>query len=356
MKVLVIGGHVTPALAVIDELDKRKQEISFVGRRFANEREKQDSFEYKEVTARKIPFYEMNSGRMQSSLSAQTFLQIWLFIKAFLQSFKVLNKIKPDVVMSFGGYIAFPICLAAFIKGIKIITHEQTLVPGTTNRIIARFAKVVCVSFPESAVYFKNKAVVVGNPIRPELFNEGNPLIDHINKPLVYISGGSLGSHSINVLIEKNLPELLKDFIIIHQTGNIKEYNDFERLSSKQSDSYIVREHISSSELAWIFNKADVCVSRSGANTVFELMAFKKPAVLIPLPWAAHDEQNKQAQLLYKQGVVEIFSQDEDPSKLPQAIHKVYSQKNTYKEHYISLSSYIHNDAAEKITDIILAR
>ncbi len=356
MNVLVTGGHITPALAVIDELQLRNQNIYFVGRRFANEREKEDTFEYKEITARGIPFFNLSTGRLQKSFTPAYFKQIGLFFAAIFRSFHIIQHVKPDVIISFGGYIALPICLVAAMMNIKIITHEQTIEPGSTNRIIAFFAAKVCLSFPESDKYFKVKGVLTGNPLRKNLFEPStHPVIPSTNRPIIFISGGSLGSHSINLIIEQNLAKLVQKFTIIHQTGNIQEFGDSERLSKLQNPHYHVFQHLSTEEISWIYHNASLVISRSGANTIHELIALHKPAVLIPLPWSARNEQKKHAQLLKDHHVAEIFEQDADPEHFYELIEKVYNEREEYINNFRTLQSYFHDDAAQRIVDIALS-
>lgn len=356
MRVLITGGHITPALAVIDELQSRKQDICFVGRRFANEREKLDTFEYKEIASRGISFYDMPSGRLQKSFTLDYIKQIWFFCLALVKSFRLIQKINPEVIISFGGYIAFPVCIAAAIMRKRVVAHEQTIEPGSTNRIIALFAQSMCYSFPESKKYFVNKGVLTGNPIRKSLLRVmGDPVISHIDSPLIFVSGGSLGSHSINLIVEHNLEKLKGKFTIIHQTGNIQEFGDFERLSKLQNARYHVFDHLSTQQMAWIFHNTALIISRAGANTVSEIIAFQKPAILIPLPWSARGEQLKHAQLLKDHHVAEIFTENTPDDQFFGLVERVLRDKDTYIKNFHSLQSYYYADAAEHIVNIALS-
>lgn len=353
MKVLLTGGHVTPALAVIDELRKKKNDLYFVGRKYANRIDRNETFEYKEVKARDIPFFHLETGRLTRLVSITVFNEIGLLLKGLLTSSKILKKVKPDVIISFGGYIALPVAIIGKLHNIPIITHEQTIEPGLSNKLIAKFATKVCVSFPKTKEQFGRKGVVTGNPIRSDVYDIGTPLIQKKGKkPILFVTGGSLGAHRINIHIENILPELLKTFTIIHQTGNVQEYGDFERLSNVAHKGYYPKKHISTEDIGWVLNNANVIVSRSGANTVFEIMALGIPAVLIPLPWSARDEQMKHARFLKKSGVAEVFEQDEDSKVLLNLINSMYKRRPAYLQNFKKIDKLVKRNAARRIVTI----
>lgn len=333
MKILITGGHITTALAVIEELQKHSGvEIFVVGRKFAVDHEKTESFEYNAVKRVTIPFVHLPAGRLTRSLSPYSLISILKFPLGFVYAYSLLIKEKPTCVLSFGGYIALPIAIAAYYLGIPVFTHEQTMKPGSTNRLIARFAQKVFVSFNDAQKFFpQHKTVLTGNPVRSFIKRLEQ---QKTSRPTLLIMGGSLGSHSINMHIEKLLEELTKTFVIIHQTGNVAQYGDYERMKAKESESYKVFEHFDDQQLVTYYSQSSVVVSRAGANTVCELIILEKPSVLIPLPWAANDEQQAQADFMQKQGVSETFNQNDDSTILLQKIHFVYSKIDTYKQNF----------------------
>lgn len=354
MKILITGGHMSPALAVIDALLQKEKNNSllFVGRKYTDKKKHDISLEYKEVTQRHISFIHLDTGRLTWILSWHTIRQFFQIGKGFLQSWQIITKHKPDVILSFGGYIALPIAYAAWVHQIPIYTHEQTIQPGLANKLIARIAKKICVSFPETKKFFpKEKVIVSGNPLRAEIFSPHQAHPKKKAKPLIYITGGSLGSHSVNTHIIQIIQNLVKEYIIIHQTGNVTEYNDYKKaqnirnaLPQKQQNNYIIKKHIPSHEIGNILKQADLVVGRSGANTFFELIALQKPSVLIPLPWASHGEQEKHAMILKKASVAEIFYQTDESKNLLSSIHTILSRKNTMQEAFTQLQKkYIHH-------------
>ncbi len=362
-KILITGGHVTPALAVIDRIKERSKytHLVFVGRKYTSESEKQiESFEYKEVTARKIPFIHISTGRLTRIFALRSFASVFQIPQGFISAWRILKEEKPEAVLSFGGYIALPIAICAKLMGIKVYTHEQTIAPGIANKYIAKFADTIFLSFPESALYFKDKNIILsGNPIRPSVF-QTNTKISKKNVPCIYVTGGSLGAHAINELIEEILHELLESYVVIHQTGSVSEFKDYQRLSKLRDalpdelkERYIVKEHVTDEEIGSIYAAADIVVGRSGANTFFEMVALKKPTIFIPLPWSAHAEQEHHAQIFKKYKVGEIVHQSEGSAQLLKIIQQVIAKKEEYISHFNSLSTYNHLNAADTIIDTI---
>ena len=248
MKVVIIGGHLSPALAVIEKL--KNDEVFFIGRKNTFEGDSSVSFEYQEIVKLSIPFYGLTSSRLQRKFTRHTFFSLSKFPVSLSQSVGFLRKIRPDVVLGFGGYVSLPVVLAANLLKIPLVIHEQTLEAGFTNKLASRFAKKICISWESSAAYFpKEKTILTGNPLKNDILNskKNKKIINKI--PRIYITGGSTGAHAINVFVEKNLEKLLKDFVIIHQTGDAKGYNDYDRLEEKKqtlksflSDNYTIKK------------------------------------------------------------------------------------------------------------------
>lgn len=365
MKILITGGHVTPALAVIEKLQARtdKPDIIFVGRKHAVESEETLSLEYKEITKRSIPFRTLTAGRLTRVLSLQSLLHLLKVPVGFIQAYAILKEEKPTVVLSFGGYLALPIACAAWVLKIPVYTHEQTIRPGLANRIIARFSRTVFYAFPEAKDYFPGgKAVFSGNPVRASIFHvQEKPFVVPEGIPVIYVTGGSLGSHGINEHIKTLLPELVKDFFVIHQIGSVKQYDDFERLKrfrrslpEGMKERYVPVEHFFEQEIGYVYSKADLVIGRAGANTFFELLHLKKPAIFIPLPWSAHQEQFHHADYFRKFGIGEIFEQKEPSEKLLSMIRVMQKELHAYRKRFDELPMEYRKDAADIIISEII--
>jgi UDP-N-acetylglucosamine--N-acetylmuramyl-(pentapeptide) pyrophosphoryl-undecaprenol N-acetylglucosamine transferase len=315
MKIVIIGGHLSPALAVIEQL--HDAEIYYIGRKYTFEGDRAISLEYKEIAKLEIPFYPINAARLQRRFTKHTIPSLTKFPLGFLQSLIILRQIKPDVVLGFGGYVSFPVVLAAFILKIPIVIHEQTLEAGFANKIEAKIASMICISWGTSEKYFpKNKTVLTGNPLRSAILNV-KPFKKEERLPVIYITGGSSGSHAINSLVERSLGKLLEKFIVVHQVGDAKKYADFKKLqkvkgelSSSISQNYNLQKFYSAEKMARNLSSADLVVGRAGINTVTELIYFAKPAFLIPLPFAQKNEQLKNALFLKELGLGEVGSQN----------------------------------------------
>lgn len=358
-KIMITGGHVTPALAVIDRILEKKMPAAliFVGRRYSNDDQNTETFEYKEITSRKIKFIHLQTGRYNRIFSVSTFTSLLKIPLGFIRAFKILIQENPDVVLSFGGYIALPIAFVAKLLQKEVYTHEQTITPGLANRQIAAVSDKVFISFPESETFFpKNKVIFTGNPIRKNIFNVSKKIIEKKNKPCIYVTGGSMGAHAVNVHIEKILSELLNDYIVIHQSGNVPEFDDYNRLITvreslppEQKKNYILQSHFTNEEIGSVYANTDVVIGRSGANTFFELVALKKPAIFIPLPWSANSEQENQAKIFKEYKTGEIFHQDGNSSDLLNLIHQVFKRIDDYSNNFTLLSKYVHAHAEDSI-------
>ncbi|MEI6326535.1 MAG: glycosyltransferase [Candidatus Roizmanbacteria bacterium] len=355
---LIIGGHPTPALSVIDEASKHFPQIKiiFAGRKFMNASETSHTFEYDEVSKRGIEFVPVSYLRGWKGLIT--------FLQALFASLKILNKYRPQALLSFGGYIALPFVCAAWLSRIPVYTHEQTAVMGTANQFICALAKKVFVSFREKNLdTVSSKYIYTGNPIRNQILQPPSQISFEIpsDKPILFVTGGNLGSHSINLMIFELIPKLIKTFTIVHQIGNVAEYGDLEKGKAIQKSTkdtyrhaYIPVPHLSSEELSHVFSKSSMVVSRSGANTFFELIATQKPCVLIPLPWSAHGEQRKHAQILANAGVGEVCEQTAGTAKLHEVIMHVFNNRSKYLEKYPTLQHLYVPDAAHAIIEAIV--
>jgi len=364
MKIIITGGHLSPALSVIDEINNthKETEIIFVGRKYVSSKDKSPTLEYKEITKKGIKFYHLNAGRLTHIVSLSSFINFLKTPIGFIQALKIVKAEKPEYILSFGGYLALPIAFAAFLLKIPVYSHEQTISPGLANKLIDKFANKIFISFEESQRFFSgNKTILTGNPVKTSVLKIINkPFIIDKNKPVIYITGGSLGSHSINTHIQKILKELLKKYIIIHQTGNVKNYNDFERLKNfksslpvEQKNNYYLVEHFGEDELGYVYSSADLVISRAGANTFFELIFLKKPVIFIPLPWSANQEQLKQAMIFQESGTGEIFNQAENSQNLLILIENMMNNLNKYISNFTNLTNLYHKNAAKNIVQEI---
>lgn len=331
LKILVSGGHLTPAMAVMDEL-KDEFEVVFAGRKRALSGERMAAEEERVASKMGVKFVSLAAGRLPKEINLALVGAILSIPAGFLAAINLIFKEKPDLVFSFGGYLGLPLVVAGWLLGIPVMIHEQTRRAGLGNRISAMFAWKILVSFAESTQYFdKNKTVVTGLPIRKEIFDTQVKLPDFLkgkiqDEQILYIMGGVTGAQSLNNLIYHVVPELVKKYLIVHQVGRI----NLERVPTrlKALDKYIPVGYLSTFEHAYVLQNASLIVSRSGANTAGEIAAVGKVAILVPLPWAANDEQRINAEYLVKAGSTVIFDQQSGNFKKLLELVNLVSEKN----------------------------
>lgn len=322
MKICITGAHFTPAQATIEELFKSSDtEIIYIGRNHTIEGDKTASVESQVLPKLGVKFIPVVAGRVRRYLSFRTFISLLKIPIGFFQTFYILWKEKPDVVLSFGGYVGVPVVVNAWLLNIPVIIHEQTLISGLANRVSTIFANKIAVSFDKDYSFKKEKIILTGNPIRKELLeNSDKPSkeVEAILKstksqklPLIYITGGNQGSHLINQSVLDGLENLAKLGIVVHQTGDSK-FNDFNPLKERVKElglenRYLPLKWVEVEDLKAIFSNADLVVSRAGANTLLELAYFGVPTLVIPLPGLYKDEQNENANFFKKWGFVRYF-------------------------------------------------
>lgn len=361
VKILFTGGHHDPALAVMEELKKRGNfRLYWIGHRFSLRGEKTESVEFRTIAKQGIPFYDLQTGKIY-----KTGLGEWLKVPlGFLQSLFILSKIRPRLVVSFGGYLAAPVVLAAFLLGIPAVTHEQTVVFGWANRFISLFAKKVFVSWKSSLVYFpRRKSVLTGNPIRKAVFEEKTTRFRFRNPlPVIYVTGGKQGSHVINEAVRSALSKFLDKYNLIHQTGSSEIFQDYSKLTLLKSqlprnlkERYIVQEYFGLEEIGSAYAAAALVVGRAGANTVTELAALGKPAILIPIPWVSRREQFRNAQILAENGAALVLAEEELSARsLLAAIDAMLKNLPKYRKAAAKLPHLVDRQASAKIADEIV--
>lgn len=362
MKLVITGGHHSSALPVIALIKKEHPdwELYWFGHRHSLKNDKNDSLEYREISSLNIPFFDLHTGKVYKVYNPFKILKVF---GGLIQAYNILRVLKPDLILSFGGYLAVPVVLSGNLLGIKSITHEQTLVAGYANKVIAKFTDKILLSWDSSKIYFPpEKVVVTGLPLRESIFNiKSNSYTADNNLPYVLVMGGKSGSHMLNIVIREALPELLKKYNVIHQCGDYSVYNDYDKLVKSYSDirstvpgKYFVQKFILEEEIGEAYNKANIIVSRSGAHTIAEILALKKRALLIPIPWVSHNEQYINADYVKSLGLADILLEKElNVEKLMDKIDLVLKKdSNQVSDLYGELS----RGAAEKIlNEIILA-
>ncbi|PIS09138.1 hypothetical protein COT75_02660 [Candidatus Beckwithbacteria bacterium CG10_big_fil_rev_8_21_14_0_10_34_10] len=361
-KIVFIGGHHNSAL-VVAKILKEKYKIYWFGHKHTMKGEKSLSLEYQEVKKERLPFFEIKTAKIYKNFNPFYFFKI---ILAFFQSLRLLFKIKPQLIISFGGYISFPVLLAGIVLRIDYLLHEQTVRVGLANRFFKKWAKKVLLTWPNSKKYFEDvKTQVIGLPLSDDFLkdqpiNNAKSLFSS-KLPVVMITGGKQGSHVINKAVENNLKNFLLSFNLIHQTGGTIKTGDYkmlqdlkEKLPLNLKQRYILKKSFFRKEMDKMIKLSDLIVGRSGAHIVYELAALGKPAVFIPLPWASGNEQLENAKILESNGSGLVLEQkDFNSGTLLESIKKVLMGIEEYRKNALKVKKLIKKDASQKMVEVI---
>ncbi len=330
-KIILTGGgtagHVTPNLALIPSLKEHGYEIRYIG--------SYEGIEKKLIEDAGIPYDGISSGKLRRYFDLKNFSDPFRVIKGYREALKLLKTYKPDVIFSKGGFVAVPVVLAARRRHIPTVIHESDMTPGLANKLCIPSARKICCNFPETLSYLpREKAVLTGSPIRQELL-EGDRLTGleyaHLSeeKPVIMVIGGSLGAVAINDAIRKLLPRLLTKYQVIHICG--KNHLD-ESLNG--TSGYVQYEYVDA-PLRHLFAAADLVVSRAGANAISEILALRKPNVLIPLSAAAsRGDQILNAGSFARQGFSTVLEEEAmTGDTLWQAISDTFQKREEFIHH-----------------------
>lgn len=338
------AGHVTPNIALLPTLRELNYDIHYIG--------SYNGIERKLIEEMDIPYYGIDSGKLRRYFDPKNFTDPFKILHGYKQARKLIKHLKPDVIFSKGGFVTVPVVISAHRKHIPVIIHESDMTPGLANKLCIPSADKVCCNFPETMKHLpENKAVLTGSPIRQELLS-GNKLNAlnfcgfTANKPVLMIIGGSQGSAVVNDAMRGILPELLKTFQVIHLCGKGKLDSSLDHL-----EGYIQFEYVKK-ELADLFALTDVCVSRAGANAICEILALRKPNLLIPLSAnASRGDQILNADSFENQGFSEVLTEDQlAPTILISRIMKLYNNRADY---IAAMETSEQSDAISKIISLI---
>lgn len=338
------AGHVTPNIAMIPTLQKKGFQISYIG--------SYDGIEKKLIEEMGIPYYGISSGKLRRYFDVKNFTDPFNVIKGFFEAKKLMKKLNPDVVFSKGGFVTVPVVVAAKLSKIPAVIHESDMTPGLANKLCLPFCTKVCCNFPEAITNLPaKKAVLTGTPIRQELLSGNKKAALEFtglkaDKPVIMIIGGSLGSVVVNNAVRKILPDLLKDFQVIHLCGKGKVDETL-----KNQTGYVQYEYIKD-ELADLFALSDIIISRAGANAICEISALKKPNLLIPLSAnASRGDQILNARSFERLGYSKVLEEEElTDTLLLSEIQDLYQNKENYIE---KMSQSTQNDSIGQIVTML---
>ena len=338
------AGHVTPNIALLPRLKELQYDIHYIG--------SYNGMEKGLIEKQNIPYYGISSGKLRRYFSLQNFTDPFRVLKGFSEANKLIKKLKPDVIFSKGGFVSVPVVIAGKRNHVPVIIHESDMTPGLANKISIPSATKVCCNFPETLKALPSeKAVLTGSPIRQELMTGDKEKARRFcgfkdTKPVVLVVGGSLGAAAVNDAVRKILPELLKDFQVIHLCGKGKLDSSLKNLEGYAQFEYI------QDELKDLFALSDIVISRAGANAICELLALRKPNLLIPLSAnASRGDQILNARSFERQGFSIVLEEEElNNELLLSTIHKLYNSRNTFVK---TMNQSSQQDPIETITGLI---
>ncbi|MBO4299485.1 MAG: undecaprenyldiphospho-muramoylpentapeptide beta-N-acetylglucosaminyltransferase [Clostridia bacterium] len=324
-KIILTGGgtagHVTPNLALIPSLRAEGWEIHYIGTENGIERRLIEAVDG-------VTYHVVKSGKLRRYFDLKNFTDPFRVIQGAFQAGALVKKIQPDIVFSKGGFVSVPVVYGARMAGVPVLLHESDMSPGLANKITAPFAKALCCTFPEAAAAAGRKGRVTGTPLRAELFNGDREtgirlfgLTD--SRPVLMVVGGSSGAQAINKALRAALGPLTECFQVLHLCGQgnldpemegTKRYHQYEYLDSEMSHAYAC---------------ADVLISRAGSNTLCEILALHKPALLIPYPKdASRGDQILNARSFEQRGLARVLMQEDmTPDTLTSAVIDTYKDR-----------------------------
>ncbi|WP_108024168.1 undecaprenyldiphospho-muramoylpentapeptide beta-N-acetylglucosaminyltransferase [Melghirimyces profundicolus] len=318
------AGHVTVNQALIPRFLKDGWDVGYIGSHDGIERQLIQPFG-------KVKYYGISTGKLRRYFDWNNFNDPFRVLKGIGEAYRILRKEKPDVVFSKGGFVSVPVVIGGWMNGVPVVIHESDLTPGLANRLAIPFATRVCTTFPETTQHLKaEKGVYVGALVREELkrgkADEGRRICGFTaDTPVLLIMGGSLGSRNINRMVHRTLPSLLQNFQIAHICGKGNVDPSMERPGYRQFE-YLTKE------LPHMLAMADGVISRAGSNAIFELLALKKPMLLIPLSKSAsRGDQVLNARSFKRKGYAEVLEEEElNEKRFLRHLSSLFENKEAY--------------------------
>jgi len=350
------GGHIYPGISLACEIKDRdtNNDILFVGTERGPESKliPREGFKIKKIKAQGI----------KRKVCFENLTAIVIFLISLFQSYKIIKKYKPDIVIGTGGYVSGSVVLVAAILGIPTFIHEQNVIPGITNKFLSRITKATFLSFNQSKEYFNNKAKLIftGNPLRFKNIKQGRDKdykkfnLDSSRKT-VLVLGGSKGAASINraVLGGINLiKEVIKnDWQVLLISGQ-DDYDSIMKMVREDHKIFSVESYLHDIEKA--YSLADLIICRAGATTLAEIGAYGLPAILIPYPYATHNHQEVNARIFTRErAAILILEKDLSDKKLAQVLLDMLKDKNRLEMMARKSKELGNENSAKKIVDYI---
>ena len=343
------GGHIYPALAILNKIKEKESnaEILYIGTHNRMEKDIVPKAGYKYES---LEIYGFSKTMIKRDIR-----NISLIYKAYKKCLKIMKEFKPDIVIGVGGYVTFPVIMAASKLNIKTIIHEQNSIPGKSNKVLARKVDKIAVSFADSAKYFNSdKCILTGNPCAENAIDI-KPISKtkyklHANKKCVLIVQGSLGSNIMNNKMKEFLSSIdNEDYEVLYVTG--KDYYD-EFSKNKFSKNVFIVSYVDN--LSALLKDVDLVVTRAGASITSEIMAINLPAIFVPSPYVANNHQYYNALSIKEAGAGEMIEEkDLNKDILKERINYILNNKMIYKSYQDNLKKISITDSSTRIYELI---
>ncbi len=355
------GGHFYPLIAVAQRLNDLKKQGEAISLYYMGP----EPYNKDALIANDIFFIKIPTGKRRKYFSVLNFFDLFKVFFGFFFALIQLYKIYPDVVFSKGGYTSVPVVLAAWILRIPIVIHESDTKAGSANKLASKLARYIAIGFDDAAKYFpEEKTALTGIPLRKEfLKTPSNPIAAlHLpnDKPLLFVTGGSIGSQKINALILESLDELLPHFVILHQTGEKNEQQVRQTAAQLITDTnllahYFVKGTLTAQEMHLAQSAAAIIISRAGTGTIFEIAQKGKPAILIPIPEDISHDQRTNAYAYARSGAASVLEEANlTDGLLTSEIMRIMNDSETYQNMSNAARSFAREDAGVTIANTLL--
>lgn len=313
------AGHVSPNQALIPHLLEEGWEIHYIGTQNGIERSLIEPMHG-------VTYHAVQSGKLRRYFDLRNFTDPFRVIAGAVQSFGIISKLKPNVIFSKGGFVSVPVVFGGALCGVPVVMHESDITPGLANKLCKPFARAVCTTFPECAKLLGAKGVQTGTPLRAQIFSgsreRGLKLTGFSgNKPVLMMIGGSLGAQSVNAVLREALAAITPRFDVLHVCGKGNFAAELEGMEGYRQFEYL------DADLPDAFACADIVLSRAGSNSLSELMALRKPALLIPYH-SGRGDQLLNANSLKARGLAHVMVQSElTAQSLPPALDALWEDR-----------------------------
>lgn len=352
------GGHFYPLMAVAEELHKSptKPKLYYIG---------PAPYNLEQLTTYDITYIHCPAGKIRRYFSIQNFFDVFRTFFGFFVAVYKLYVVYPDVVFSKGSYTAVPVLLAAKVLCIPVVIHESDTTPGRANKLAVKFARYIAISYEEAAQFFPpKKTALTGIPLRTELkvmYEDPFAVLGiPSDKPLIYVTGGSLGAERLNQIVLRSLSDLLPHYRIFHQTGphltDVEQTAQGLLIGTDLASNYYVAEHLPVETVSALLQAASVVITRAGSTTLFELAYFGTPSIIVPIPEDVSRDQRTNAYTYARNGAGTVLEQQNlTPHLLAEEIRSIINDPQKQAAMSTAAKANFIPDAAAKLATVLIS-